>query len=483
MYQDERSITPNNEAGEGDLDPRLIMTFINTSSHRFRVYKLLNSGVFISVTPIIIDNNESDSNDSDSVFLSDTKRELEFLFGTKDLEGPSGTLVFKAEDNEDLHFKIYFDLSILPTNPRCSYVYQQGVYSMASPICCFPDKYLPEKYTNYYRTIFTISDPVLCNSFYHVSDSHFSERLKDKAFADKFTYAHRSLFDRINSDDKSLGLIHTGDVCTYDERFSDYCNFYLKAKRIEDNFEPKYLKNLYEGYGYYDKSQVIDRIRERHVNELKRTSFDQCIIDNCDSEEKLHYFWNWHGVRFIHLNLAPIDEKDTVGHEGYNALSYLKYALKYWSNRRPVILCFHYLLDYWTSKQFGFLSEQQIKDFWDVIKDYNICAILCGQIHLANKGFFNFIYNNEIYSTNIPYFCSGAIEPNRYETKNADMSYYNRFEFDDTMNKIRAFQNEISFPDNSDPQTHEYQTGYIDITEGKKPTCEIKPFPAPVEEV
>ena len=482
MYQDERAITPNQEAESGDLDPRLIMNIINTSSQRFRVYYLLKSGSCIKVTPIVFDNKESDS---DSLFICDTKREVEFIFGTKELEGPSGTLVFQAENNEDLHFQIYFDLSILPSNPRCSYVYQQGVYSMASPICCFPEKFFPEKLKNNYITTFTISDPVLCNSFYHVSDSHFSEKLKDKAFAEKFTYAHRSLFDRINSDDKSLGLIHTGDVCTYDECFSDYCNFYLKAKRIEDNFEPKYLKNLYEGYGYYDKSQVIDRIRERHEIDLTRKTFDQCIFEGCDSEEKLHYYWTWHGVRFIHLNLAPIDEKDTVGHEGYNALSYLKYVLNIWGNRRPVILCFHYLLGYWTqlSKAYGFLSEQQIKDFWDVIKDYNICAILCGQVHLVNQGLFNFKYNNDIYTTNIPCYCSGAIEPHREETKNADMSYYNRFEFDDTMNKIRAFQNEISFPDNSDPQTHEYQTGYIDITEGKKPTCDINPVPAPVEEV
>lgn len=307
--------------------------------------------------------------------------------------GPKGTLFFKAKDNEGtFYFKLYFELSISASNPRCTYIYPDGDYSMVSPIYCFPTC----GDANTYTAEFTISEPVLCNNFYHVSDTHFSDGLEKKEDANRFNYVHKNIFDKINSDDLSLGLIHTGDICYQDEHFSDYRNYYLKAPSVRDDFKPKYLKNLYEGYGNHDKSDVIKSIQERHYNGWHNTSYDQCICEDYDSP-RIHYYWYWHGVCFIHLNLAPIDGKDNSGNDGNNALSYLKEVLEQWGDQKPVILCFHYLITLMIqdNPNLDFLSAQQIKDFWDVIKDYNICAILCGHVHQLNQNDFSFKYNHE----------------------------------------------------------------------------------------
>lgn len=482
MYQDERTITPNNETDSVDpKDYRIKIIIKNTSSYDFEVDQTeLESGQFISFEPI----GPCATNEPDKHALGTCQKGQESLiiYEKYNGKGPKGTLAFKAKGNETaFYFKLYFDLSwYYEENPRCAYIYQQGDYSMASTGCCF---LTPGYYKNFTSEI-TIFDPVLCNNFYHVSDTHFENNLEGVKFAYIFDYVHRRLFDRINSDDQALGLIHTGDICYEDQHFEDYKKYYLKAGNVRDDFKPKYLKNLYEGYGNHDKSDVIDQIKQRHINArgYEKNSYDQCICDDYDSENYLHYFWTWHGVRFIHLNLAPIDEKDNDGHEGYKALSYLKTALTYTGDQMPVILCFHYLIDseYQDKPGYGFLSEQQIKDFWDAIKDYNICAIICGHLHGVGQPYFSFVYNKELYTTNIRSYFS-AIIPCRYKEKVKEKeiegyrSYYYRFQFDDENKIIKAYYYKIKIPDEAEPHELDFHIEDIDITAGKKPTCDVKP--------
>ncbi len=228
MYQDERAITPKNEEEPASNEYRKLKIIIkNTSSHDYKVYQNLCCGVLLSFeSGDHCINNESDSNGFEYIGTCGMNTDTTILYERNNFKGPQGTLYFKDIDNGDtFYFKLYFDHSLQPSDPRCTYVYQQGDYSIASPICCFP--VLESGST--YRSEFTISDPVLCNNFYHVSDTLFSGRLEEKEYANAFATAHEGLFDRINRDDRSLGLIHTGDICYKDERFDDYKKYYLKA--------------------------------------------------------------------------------------------------------------------------------------------------------------------------------------------------------------------------------------------------------------
>lgn len=465
MYQDERAITPNNEQEPPSNEWRRLKIIIkNTSSHSFLVYEDLKYGERLEPESGL------------PGFTCEKNTSIKILYQRDRGYGPQGTLHFTAKDDDKLIFKLYFDHSMLDKDPRCTYIYQQGDNSIASPICCFP---ILESGSTY-RSDFTISDPVECKNFYHVSDTHFSDGLEKEEYAHVFENVHRTLFERINNDEQSLGLIHTGDICYEDEHFKDYKKYYLKAGRVEDDFKPKYLKNLYEGYGNHDLSDVIDQIKQRHINASghEKHSYDQCICENYDSYNQLHYYWTWRGVRFIQLNLAPIDEKDEAGNNGYNALSYLKEVLELWGDQKPVILCFHYLLTQEIQEKsgLGFLKAQQIKDFWDVIKDYNICAIICGHIHKPGIGQpkFSFKYNDEVFTTNITCYFS-CIQPNKPDGEDAYHSYYYKFKFNDDNSKIEVYYYRIKSTEGSLPTEVKFHTSDIDITARKKPTCVVKP--------
>ena len=481
MYQDERAITPKNEEEPASNEYRKLKIIIkNTSSHDFKVYQDLYCGVLLSFeSGDHCINNESDSNGFEYIGTCGMNTDTTILYERKNYKGPQGTLYFKDIDNGDtFYFKLYFDHSLQPSDPRCTYVYQQGDYSIASPICCFP--VLESGST--YRSEFTISDPVLCNNFYHVSGTLFSSRLEEKEYAEVFATAHEGLFDRINRDDRSLGLIHTGGICYKDQHFDDYKKYYLKAGRKEDDFKPKYLKNLYEGYGNHDKSDVIDHIKQRHKNASghEKHSYDQCMSEGCDSNKNLHYYWTWHGVRFIHLNLAPIDEWDIDGNQGYNALRYLEQILLEWGNQKPVILCFNHLLTYETetTSGHGFLDDVQFKDFWFFIYKFNVCAILCGHQHGVCQPNFSFVFNEELYDTNLRCYCATFV-PERFADKREEgyVSYYYRFKFDEKNEKIAVFKNFIKVPDGGLAHGFEVHIADIDITAGPKLKYDIKPVP------
>ncbi len=479
MQQDERITTGNNEATGGIFDIiRLKIIIKNQSGHSFNVDKFLKSGEEVDgIAPL--NNTESDSHENVRIGICEKDEETIYLFEQYHLKGPQGALYFTAVDHGQWKFKLYFDLSILEENPRCAYIFPYGDYSFVSPICCFPTLGDCDTYT--YTVEFTISDPELCkcNSFYHVTDTHFNPEFDEGDQAERFKIAHEILFDRINNDNTSLGLIHTGDITHEGQNFSQYEKYYLKAPNVQkynEESNPKYLKNLYEGYGNHDRSNVIERIKERHEHWLENDSQDQCAFEDCASNG-LHYYWRWRGVYFIHLNLAPIDGKD-----GNDALAYLNMILNRlyieWGKLVPVILCFHYLI---TTKIEGngkvdFLSAKQKIDIWKVIKDYNICAILCGHVHNYDGPYdFSFHYNNTLYDTNIPCFCAGAMKL-RQLSDNRFIATYNRCEFNKDNSVITVRRNEIFFH-GKEATTYESGLGDIDITEGKKPILKISSIP------
>ena len=486
MQQDERSTKVN-------TDLRLKIIIKNKSEYDFDVYYKLKSGEFCKSENFRpydnkeadgneVDRNAPDSNEYEYCATLLRQRDSMILFGQKKGCGPQGQLLFFTDTLlGNRRFKLYFDLSILPTNPRCTYIYPLGDYPMVSPICCFPT----EGDANTYTVEYTISDTEECKNFYHVTDTHFSDGFDDEEQAKRANYAHKSLFDRINNDDLAFGLIHTGDICDWDEHFKQYCNYYLKAANVRDDFRPKYLKNLYEGYGNHDRSDVIKHIKKRHESFQKNDSPDQGVYEECASNG-LHYLWKWRGVYFIHLNLAPIDGKDTDGLDGNEALTYLKNVLNklytQWGVLKPVILCFHYLISVKYGKH-DFLSDQQKKDFWDVIKDHNICAILCGHEH----GYYNpfnlsFKYNEEYYDIEIPCYCAGPMKPCDYGDEVYKSTYY-RFTFEDDKQIITPYKNEIIFRKGTPPDTFEnYEPVKINIAEGKKPACHISPNPPEMED-
>lgn len=141
---------------------------------------------------------------------------------------------------------------------------------------------------------------------------------------------------------------------------------------------------VYEGFGNHDggpaKSYDRNEIRERN----KKRIGVKTISDN-----GLHYSWDWDDLHLVQLNLfggnGPEDVMNVSGpnHDPELALNFLKQDLEknVGKSFKKVIVFQHFswidgMSDWWT---------MEAKDrFYEVVKDYNIVALINGHSHGAS---------------------------------------------------------------------------------------------------
>ncbi|MEI7909964.1 MAG: metallophosphoesterase [Verrucomicrobiota bacterium] len=107
----------------------------------------------------------------------------------------------------------------------------------------------------------------------------------------------------------------------------------------------------------------------------------------------MHYAWKWAGVHFICVNLCPADSTDnetpfTYGKPGpgswndpLNALQFLKDYLKNVGPGEPIIIWQHYGYCEGFNFDWNWWSAKQRRLFYDVVKEFNVVALLHGHTH------------------------------------------------------------------------------------------------------
>ena len=115
------------------------------------------------------------------------------------------------------------------------------------------------------------------------------------------------------------------------------------------------------------------------------------------SSNGVHFALNWDGVHFIGLGLCPADSIDAetpfkYGQPGpgswndpQGALTFLKGYLvrQVGSSGQPVVLMQHYGFDGFSLNDWNWWTPKQRRALYDLLKDYNIAAILHGHNHHA----------------------------------------------------------------------------------------------------
>ena len=141
---------------------------------------------------------------------------------------------------------------------------------------------------------------------------------------------------------------------------------------------------VYEGFGNHDggpaKSYNRNQIKQRNKTRVGVTE---------TSENGMHYSWDWDELHLVQLNLfggdGPGDVMNVSGpnHDPALALSFLKSDLaKYVGKSNKKVIVFQHfpwvggMSDWWTPAA---------KDrFYEVVKDYNIVALINGHSHGAS---------------------------------------------------------------------------------------------------
>jgi hypothetical protein len=117
------------------------------------------------------------------------------------------------------------------------------------------------------------------------------------------------------------------------------------------------------------------------------------------------YSWDWHDVHFVQLGLVPggafsqgtlADRKCEEIYEtdvscpfpAFNSLDFLEDDLEEYvgTSGRPVVLIHHYLLGSGVFSTEESFTEPERLAYWEVIKDYNVVAILTGHAHPSATG-------------------------------------------------------------------------------------------------
>ena len=168
---------------------------------------------------------------------------------------------------------------------------------------------------------------------------------------------------------------------------------------------------FFEGYGNHDfrswhnllygnEHPVADSVSIRNPYRVGLT--------NQASATEGHYSWEWDGIRFINVNLAPTDEVPVVAdapvgcRDPRNALTYLVNDLATLDPGQPVVIMHHY---YPHASTFEW-DQDQIDAYAAAISSYNVIAIIYGHSHGTSTGTWNGIARFNVGS---PYYLSYSV--------------------------------------------------------------------------
>lgn len=179
------------------------------------------------------------------------------------------------------------------------------------------------------------------------------------------------------------GLILAGDLTDHcqDQEWLDFTRIFPVA----DGALPF---PVFEGFGNHDwnpNGPVRAGVRARNVQRQARLLVDRVSADG------LHYSWTWGGIHFVHLNLYPGDEPDPTGKFSHanndpdHSLSFLRQDLDtaIGTSGRPVVCIHHFGFDAGMSLSWRWWTERERRAYYELLKPYNVIAILHGHSHAA----------------------------------------------------------------------------------------------------
>ncbi len=141
---------------------------------------------------------------------------------------------------------------------------------------------------------------------------------------------------------------------------------------------------LYEGYGnhdFRDDGGVLYGVDHPVADSVGIRNPFRAGLSNQAPGNQGHYSWDWDGVHFVNVNLAPSDVVPNLDHPGKRdprmALSYLSGDLARVGTETPVVLMMHYGPG---SPTFEWTAGQ-IVDFAAAIEPYDVIAIVHGHAH------------------------------------------------------------------------------------------------------
>jgi cytolysin (calcineurin-like family phosphatase) len=168
---------------------------------------------------------------------------------------------------------------------------------------------------------------------------------------------------------KPRGVIHIGDVTNNGKK--EQWEMFVRDYGLTGK-EGKLKFPVYETCGNHDggpKTPVRDGIRERNKQRVGLTSV---------SSNGLHYCWNWDGILFVCLGIAP--GSTTHPYDPEYSMEYLDETLKKQVKPgQPLILMHHFGFD--KSHSLGWWPEERRTQYYDLIKDQNVIGILHGHAH------------------------------------------------------------------------------------------------------
>lgn len=167
---------------------------------------------------------------------------------------------------------------------------------------------------------------------------------------------------------KPRGVLHLGDI-TNDGKPEQWASFVRDYGLTGTDGRLAYP--VYETFGNHDGGPnlpVRNGIRERNPRRVGLTAI---------STNGLHYCWDWNGIHFITLGVAP--GSTTHPYDPEYSMEFLQQALqKYVPSGEPIILLHHFGFD---PHSLGWWTEARRAQYHDLIKDQNVLAIIHGHAH------------------------------------------------------------------------------------------------------
>jgi cytolysin (calcineurin-like family phosphatase) len=213
-------------------------------------------------------------------------------------------------------------------------------------------------------------------TFFVVSDTHYGlggaegartiPLLVDKMNALAGTAYPANLGGQVG---KPRGVLHIGDI-TNDGKKEQW-ELFVKDYGLTGT-DGRLACPVYEAYGNHDggpKSPVRDGIRQRNTRRVGLTAI---------STNGLHYCWDWEGIHFVNLGIAP--GSTTRPYDPEYSMEFLEEVLrKQVKQGEPLILMHHFGFD--KSHSLGWWSEERRTQLHELIKDQNVLAIIHGHAH------------------------------------------------------------------------------------------------------
>jgi cytolysin (calcineurin-like family phosphatase) len=245
-------------------------------------------------------------------------------------------------------------------------------------------------------------------TFFMMSDTHYG-------INDSVDRINRHIIDEMNSlpgkkytsdtvnftVNVPAGVIISGDLTDK----GDEKNWQLFAETMKVDGTGALRYPVYEGFGNHDGP--VDGIVR---NGIKQRNFKRKNIIAV-SKDSLHYSFRMGNIHMVNLNLYPgnkwVDTCDWCKYfkesfrEPQFSLDFLKedLAKNVGNSNQPVILHFHYGFDEWS---FKWWTRPEQDAFYEVIRKYNIAAILFGHSHVYLKDNWR----------GIPVICAGSSQKN-----------------------------------------------------------------------